>query len=255
MDPKLDDEHLVRVLGATKPHSDKPVPELSSRLQNLKLAVEMIALIAAGVWAVLIYLTFQRVPNQLSKEQATQQLEARIIVAPKIEIRRLRSLDNDDGVYEVKYTYAISSASARRTTVAVVALEWFIGSLGQDPPHFFRENLPMTQGPIRWDSRGVEVHSRPGTDKNIMQRLIGDRTDRSREVVALEDSKGGAGEYAPGETETNERTFFVTARPERWVGFYLQIIMRKKGGGLERYYSQKCESLAVVTPPEKNPRT
>ena len=85
MDLKLDDDQLRQTLNTLKPSGVAPV------LQNLKLIVEMLALIGAGVWALFIYLTFQRVTNSLIVEQTKHKLEKRISIDPKIKRPSLRS--------------------------------------------------------------------------------------------------------------------------------------------------------------------
>jgi hypothetical protein len=244
VDLKINDKQLELALG-----SIKPPPGLSPRLQNLKLIVEMVALAAAGTWALFIYLTVQRAADRLSSEQTKHKLEARISIDPRIEILKLRSLSNDNAAYEVKYRYDISVTSEKNTPIAFVALEWFVGSPRLDPAQSFRANLPTTEGSILWRSRGIEVHSKPDIDTNL---LVGPRSDRTREIVEKEDSEGGVGEYEPRDSVKEERTFYVAAKPDEWVGFNLTIGVERENGKIEAYYSKDLQRLGVGNaPPEK----
>jgi len=243
MDLKFDDDQLKLALGAIK-----PTPGLSPRLQNLKLIAEMVALACAGAWAFFIYWAVQEAAGKLSREQTKHKLEATINIDPKIAIRKLRQLSGARAAYEVKYRYDISVTSEKDTPIVFVALEWFIGTSGLDPTESFRANLPTTEGSIRWKSRGIEVHSKPSIDTNL---LIGPRTDWSREIVVKQDSEGGVGKYEPGESVKEERTFYVAAKSDEWVGFNLTIGVERGNGKIEGYYSKTGESLAVETPQEK----
>lgn len=243
MDVKLDDDQLQRAVDALK-----PAAEASSRLQNLKLLVEMTALVAAGLWALFIYLTVQRAANQLTREQTKHRLEATISIDPKAKITKLGPAGNGIWAFGVKYQYDISITSERNTPIAFVALEWFTGSPKQDPAHSFRANLPTTQGAITWTSRGVEVHTKPGFDAHL---LTGPLTDASREVYLEQESEGGVGEYEPGDSIKEERIFYIAAKPDEWVGFHLAIGVERANGKIEAYYSKDAESLAIETAPRE----
>lgn len=250
MDLKLDDDQLRQTLDTLKPGG----------LQNLKLIVEMLALIGAGVWGLFIYLTLERATNRLTVEQTKHKLEERISIDPTIKIRGLNPSANGLYSWEITYKYDISITAEKDTPIVIVALEWFRGSLNQGASQFVRANLPKTQGLVRWESRGIEVHSIPRKDvREVVAAVIGSKTDRSRDVLALEDSKGGVGTYEPGDIVRLERTFYVTAKPEEFVGFNLQIGVDRWRAAhwwcrprptIQRYYSKDSEILAAATAPE-----
>jgi hypothetical protein len=196
----------------------------------------------AGVWAVFVYLSFQRVANHLAAEQAKSKLEARIKIDPKIEVRNLGSVGQDRSAYDVRYSYDITITSASSVTIEVASLEWFKGHLKHAGTQSFRANLPNERGSIHWDSLGIQVASLEGYDA---ASLVGSCCTKDREVRLLQDAEV-VGVYGPGEVTSDYQTIHLEETADGWVGFVLFIGVRKRDGSLEQYYDQHHVHLAVA---------
>jgi hypothetical protein len=273
---RINSQQLDRLLDAIK----EATP---GWLQNLKVIIEMLAVVGAGVWAVFIYLSVQKVTDylaveqaklaveqsKLTLEQAKQKLDPSIkFIDPKIEIRNLGSVSQNRFSYDVRYSYDFTVNSARTVTVVVAAFEWFVGASAKhdkqprDGTQSFRANLPRQEGAIIWNSYGIIVHYSDDFYARAAKRLAGMSERNSnvkvvRNVSVLKDLDGGVGDWSPEEVIREFQTIHVVGTPDQWIGFHVSFLMRtgKDPRDLGEYYDDRVVNLAAgSTPREEKPK-
>jgi hypothetical protein len=221
----------------------------TSRIQNAKAIVEMLAMVGGGVWATYVYLSLNRVANHLAAEQVKHKLEARINVDSRIELRNLGSADPDRFSYDARYGYDVTVTSARKVKIDFVTFEWFLGTwAGTEDKDLFKVNLPtQKEGPFKWSRLGIEAHTAKDYPKENLRTLIGEGLERPKTVIELQDERG-VGEYAPEEVIKEYQTIHVEGTHDKWIGFALKIGLEKPGDEPEMYYDEHYVHLAAASP-------
>jgi hypothetical protein len=219
-------------------------PKTTSRIQDAKAIVEILAMVGGGIWAFFAYQSFNKIANHLATEQAKHKLEERIKIDSKIELRNMGPVGYDRFAYDVRYIYDTTVTSARSVKIDFVICEWFIGTLAGTDRHFFKANLPTQEGPLSWLSLGVEAHRAD----DFAETKLPDSIKKSSNRLVLHDERG-VGEYSPEDVIKEYQTIHVEDTPDKWLGFALEIgLERTDGKPPDLYYDEHYVHLAAASP-------